>query len=106
MSRRSTTKKPGSSDIDAALDAMSTDELRRIVHEMLLELDDRAHGRVINRIIDLAARNASDWAPSGPSRDAVSRIVAFAEAAKRAGNEEIPGRPCSSTTTCRTASQT
>ncbi len=73
------------SDIDAALAALSADDLREVVRDMLLELDDRAHGHVVSRLIERAARNASDWAPESPSDAAVSETLSFAEAAKRVG---------------------
>ncbi len=43
-------------DVDAALAAMGADELREVVREMLLELDDRAHGRVTTTLISRAVR--------------------------------------------------
>ncbi len=77
--------KPRPSDIDAALAAMDADELRDVVRRLLLELDDRAHGRDVGRLIERVARGASEWPPNGPSDAVVSKIVAFAEAAERAG---------------------
>ena len=86
MARRDGSQsKPHSSDIDAALATMNADELREIVRDMFLELDDRAHGRVVNNLVERAARNASAWTPASPSDDAVSEIISFAEAAKRTG---------------------
>lgn len=77
--------KPDSSVIGAALAAMSADELRELVRDMLLQLDDRAHGRIVNSLIERAARNASGWTLTGPCDDGVSEIVSFAEAAMRVG---------------------
>ncbi len=84
MARRHRSKsKPDASEVDAALAAMDADELREVARDILLELDDRAHGRVVNRLIERAARNISGWTPTSPSGDAVSEIVAFAEAANQ-----------------------
>jgi hypothetical protein len=83
--RRTSTSKPDSSVVDGALAAMSAVELRELVRDMLLELDERAHARILNFLIDRAARNDSGWTPAGPSEESVSSIVAFAEAAKRVG---------------------
>ncbi len=82
---KGTEPKSDSSDIAAALAAMDTNELREIIRDVLLELDDRAHGRVVSGIIERATRNASGWTPPGPSDDAVAKVVSFAEAAKRVG---------------------
>ena len=82
---KGTEPKPDSSNIHAALAAMDANELRDIIRDVLLELDDRAHGRVVGRIIERATRNASGWTPPRPSDDAVARVISFAEAAKRVG---------------------
>jgi hypothetical protein len=53
---------PSRQDIDAAIAAMSAEQLRELVLEMLLGLDDRVHGRVVSAIISRAARGGSGWA--------------------------------------------
>jgi hypothetical protein len=83
--RRHQKSNPDVSDLGAALAAMDAGQLREIVGDMLLELDDRAHGRVLNMIVERAARNTSEWTPAGPSDDAVAEILAFVEAATRVG---------------------
>jgi hypothetical protein len=82
---RLSASKPDPAVIEEALDALDADELRKLLRDMLLELDDRAHGRIVNEVIDRAARNSSAWTPSGPSDEFVASVVAFAEAAKRVG---------------------
>jgi hypothetical protein len=67
---------------------MGADELRELARDMLLELDERAHGRVVNSLINRAARSGSGWAPAALSGEDVSEIVAFAEAAQRVGQAE------------------
>ena len=81
-------REQGAAVVDAALEAMSAGELRGQVRDLLLELDDRTYGRVVSGLIDRAARNGSGWAPAGPSQAAVEAIVAFAEAARRAGEAD------------------
>jgi len=73
------------SDLDEALEALDAGELREVVREVLLELDDRAHGRVVTSLIKRAVRGRSGWAPAAPSGEKVEEVVAFAEAAKRVG---------------------
>jgi len=67
---------------------MDAAELRDLIGELLLELDDVAYNRALSGIIDRAAHAGSGWAPPGPSADAVARIVAFADAARRKGYAE------------------
>jgi len=82
---KGTEPKADSSNIAAALAAMDANELRDIIRDVLLELDDRAHGRVVGSIIERATRNASGWTPASPCDDAVAEVISFAEAAKRVG---------------------
>ena len=81
--RRRAIPRPDATDVDTALDAMDADQLRDLVRDVLPWLDDRAHSRVVNDIIDRAARAGSGWTPDGPTSESVAAIVAFAEAAKR-----------------------
>ena len=64
---------------------MSADDLREVIREMMLDLDDRAHGRVVNWIVNRAARNGSGWVPAALDGTDVNEVVAFAEAARRVG---------------------
>src|SRR5688572_1508030 len=76
---------PPGQTIDAALAALDAEELRELAREMLYELDDRAHRRVMNAIISRAARGGSGWTPAVPSNADVTEAVAFADAARRVG---------------------
>lgn len=75
-------------DVDAALAAMGADELREVVRDILLELDERAHARVISSLINRAARGGSGWAPAALSDRDVSEVLTFAEAAERRGHAD------------------
>lgn len=83
--RREQGPNPEPSEVDAALAAMGADELREVVRDMLIELDDRAHRRVVGSLIERVARGTSNWAHPGPSEAIATEIVAFAEAAQRTG---------------------
>ncbi len=85
---RTPAHEPARSDIDTVLAAMSADALRELVREMLLELDARAHGRVVNSLINRAARGGSGWVPAALSGEDVSEILAFADAAERVGHAD------------------
>lgn len=76
---------PRCADIDAALAALGAEELREVLRELLLELGDRAHGRVTTALINRAVRGGSGWTPAAPSAAAVDEAVAFADAAARVG---------------------
>ena len=80
-----TTAEQGPATIDGALAALDADELRELIRDVLLELDDRTLGRIHNELIDRAARNDSAWTPSVPSSDLISAVHAFVEGAKHAG---------------------
>jgi tetratricopeptide (TPR) repeat protein len=75
-------------DVDAALATMGADALRELVREMLLDLDDRAHSRVVNSLINRAARSGSGWAPAALGDDDVAEVFAFAKAAERRGQAD------------------
>src|SRR5690606_32079554 len=62
--RRRDTVEYVQNDIDAALAALTTDELRALVREVLLELDEPTHGRVADALVKRATRSASGWIPT------------------------------------------
>jgi hypothetical protein len=65
------TRGPGTGrarDFDAALACLSADQLRLLVRDMLLELDEPAHGRVVGSLIARAAAH-------GPSGNFVARVL-------------------------------
>jgi hypothetical protein len=64
---------------------MEASELRDLIREMIPWLDESNHARLVNALVDRAARNHSGWVPAGPTDEAVGEIVSFAEAAKREG---------------------
>jgi len=79
---------PSRDDVQAALAAMGADELREVVREMMLELDDRAHGRVASAIIRRGASGGSGWVPAALDDTDVAEAVAFAQAATRVGHAD------------------
>ena len=70
---------------EAALAAMDASELRGLIRDILPWLDEPTHARLVNALVDRAARNASGWVSKTPTEQAVTEIVAFAEAATRIG---------------------
>lgn len=83
--RRKPAFEPSLDDVEAALATMDADTLREVVCETLLELDERAHARVVSSVIRRAARGGSGWAPAAVSNEDVVEVLAFADAAKRVG---------------------
>ena len=75
-------------DVPSALAAMGADELREVVREIMLELDDRARGRVASAIIRRGSRGGSGWVPASLADAEVTEAVAFAEAARRVGHAD------------------
>ncbi|MBK8481859.1 MAG: hypothetical protein IPL40_11880 [Proteobacteria bacterium] len=73
---------------EAALEAMDAGELRALIRDIIPWLDEAVHARLVNALVDRAARNPSGWAPAGPTDARVADIVAFAEAATRVGRAD------------------
>lgn len=73
------------SDLDTALAAISAEALREVVREMLLDVDDRMHARVVASLIARAARTGLGWAPAPVPREQVAEVLAFVKAAERIG---------------------
>ncbi len=89
MSRkRNPAPEAGRDNVDAVLAAMGTEELRELVRDILLDLDDRAHGRVADMLIRRVARSRSGWAPAPLGDKDVSEALAFANAARRVGHAD------------------
>ncbi|HEX9641445.1 MAG TPA: hypothetical protein VGB13_09035, partial [Candidatus Krumholzibacteria bacterium] len=86
--RSSAVKGVAPTDLDAALAAMSAKALREVVHEVLLELDDRAHARVVGSLIAREARTGSGWAPAAVSDEQVAEVLAFVKAAEHVGQAD------------------
>jgi len=83
--RREAAPEPARNDADAALAALSAEELREIVRGLLLELDQKSRSRVMNLLIQRAARSGSGWAPAALRDDEVAEALTFAKAAERVG---------------------
>jgi len=75
-------------DFEEALGELGADALRGLIRAILPELDERARRRIIDAIVQRAARSDSGWAPARPTPDAASRVVKFAEIARRNGYAE------------------
>ena len=86
--RRLAKPTPDASMTEAALDAMDADELRALLHDIIPWLDESTHARLVNALVDRAARSPSGWVPDGPTDAVVTEIVAFAEAAKGVGSAD------------------
>ncbi|MFQ5766806.1 MAG: hypothetical protein ACE5ID_02335 [Acidobacteriota bacterium] len=76
------------SEAETALDAMQAGDLRALIREIVPWLDHPTHARLINALVDRAARNSAGWMPKGPTEKLVADIVAFADAAKRVGQAD------------------
>lgn len=81
-------KRAKPADLDEALATMSAEALREVVHDVLLELDDRAHARVVASLMARAARTGSGWAPAAVSDEQLAEVLAFVKAAKRVGQAD------------------
>ena len=96
MPRRHVTKPTSDGSVtQAALEAMDADELRALIRDLIPWLDEATHARLVNALVDRAARNPTGWVPEGPTDAVVTDIVAFAEAAKRLGYAD-PSDVCTS----------
>jgi hypothetical protein len=76
------------SAVEAALDTLNADDLRGLIRETIPWLDEMTQSRLVNALVERAARNHTGWVPAGPSEALVADIVTFAEAAKRVGYAE------------------
>jgi hypothetical protein len=76
---------PGVSNIDEALTALSAEDLRDLIRDIIPRLDDKTLSRFTNAIIERAAGGKTGWQPPGPTNEDVTEALAFAEAAKRVG---------------------
>ena len=88
--------------VDTALDAMDAEQLRALIRALIPWLDDATQARLMNEVVDRAARASSDWAPATPSDQRVDEIEAFVAAA--ASPEISASTVPLSTTTSKVAS--
>jgi hypothetical protein len=68
-------------DSDSALDAMTAEELRAFVRDILESLDDEPRSALLDSLIGHAARGSSGWKPSGPSGRVVEEVERFVRGA-------------------------
>lgn len=81
-------KNKDSALVSNALVALDADGLRAVVREILPWLDESVRARLVNALIDHAARGGSGWVPPSPSAKLVSEVQTFAEAAIRTGQAD------------------
>ena len=74
-------KNPVGFNFQDALASMNAEELRELAHDMFLELDSRAHNRVLHSLMERAARSATGPLLDGPTRESIAKILSFAERA-------------------------
>jgi hypothetical protein len=51
-------------------EVMDAEGLRALIREIIPWLDESVHARLVNALVDRAARSASGWVPDGPTNDA------------------------------------
>ncbi len=68
--------------IDAALAALDAEQLREQMRALISRLDDAPHARLVNDLIDRAARGPGSWAPNAPNYQRIDEIKSFAAAAR------------------------
>lgn len=64
--------------------ALTAEDLRDVIRDILPRLDDKSHSRINTAIIERAATGKTGWRPSGPTDEGVEEALAFAKAAARA----------------------
>ena len=69
--------------VDAALDAMDAEQLRALIRAVIPWLDHATPARLMNEVVNRAARASSGWSPSTPSERRVEEIEAYVAAARR-----------------------
>lgn len=73
------------SDLEGALDAMTVEELRAFVLDVLDSQDDAPRRVLVDSLLARAAKGRSGWKPSGPSGRVVAEVKRFVQAARRIG---------------------
>lgn len=74
--------------LEKALSALDADGLRTVVREVLPWLEESSRIRLVQGLVDQAARGRSGWTPPGPSARLVEDVKAFAAAAIRIGQAD------------------
>jgi tetratricopeptide (TPR) repeat protein len=75
---------------EAALGAMSADELRALVRGLADHLEAGPRAKLETLLLERASRRSSGWRPSAPSPDVIADLEAFVSAARRVGRAD-PG---------------
>lgn len=88
--RRSHTAAPpnGGSDVSSALEALSAEELRSFLLDMLPTLDSGPRAQIEDALLRRAAKSGSGFRPKAPSQTAIAEVEGFAAAACRVGHAE------------------
>jgi len=79
-------------DMKQAIEAMTAEELRSFVLDVLERLDEEQRGAIIDALIARAA--SSGWKPASPSPRVLEEVREFARAARRTGSadpEDVDG---------------
>ena len=73
-------------EYDGALEAMTAEELRGFVRDLLERLDDDQGGVLADSLIARAAKGTAGWKPAGPGRGLAGEVERYVEAARRVGH--------------------
>lgn len=80
-----------SRDWEAALGAMSADELRALVRDLAGHLEAGPRAKLETLLLERASRTSAGWRPSAPSPEVIAGLEVFVSAARRAGRAD-PGQ--------------
>src|SRR2546421_5241766 len=83
--KRSSKQTDDDSEVRAALDAMSADDLRAFVRDVLNSIDHEPRARIEDALFERAVRAGAGWRPKGPSSKNADEVNAFVAAARRVG---------------------
>jgi hypothetical protein len=75
--------------VDAALDAMDAVQLRELIRALIPWLDDATQARLMNEVVERAARASSGWAPTTPSDQRVDEIEGFVVSPRRTPSSRV-----------------
>jgi hypothetical protein len=74
--------------LDAAIGALSADELRTFLRAYVADLEEPARTVVADALIERAARGSSGWRPSLPPKSIVGEVEQFVGAAQQVGQAD------------------
>lgn len=75
----------GGGDPAGAIEALSGEELRCFLRDVLKGLDEELRASLEDELIARAAKGSVGWKPSGPTARAVAEVASFAQAARSVG---------------------